>query len=205
MERKHLWRSIAVALLLCSAHAQADETPLYLHASLGQIRQSFDAGNYFIASPAAGLDDDSSRLSWGMGIGYQLSEHFAAELSYLNAGAAKWSVGQPSIGMKTIESSMKGLILSFLPEWNFSDNVLGYIRLGALFARNELTNTYDSSSQLNDSFYDTTWVIGTGMEYTLMDHWSLDLEYVRTGNIQQKSSAVDNHLSGGTLGFKYRF
>jgi opacity protein-like surface antigen len=209
MERIGLWAATVIALALPSLQAQAEDSNVYVEATLGRIRQSMDVYEYVIKSPEEELaDDNTTELAWGLSLGYEFNEHFAAELGYLDAGSAERRVYGPRIGDQSMQSSrVRGLVASLVPAWSFAESVRAYVRLSALYARDEMTNRNGSLAEASYSstYDDLTWLAGVGVEYALMDRWSMSLEYVRTGVIERNSTTGDNYLSGATMGFKFRF
>jgi opacity protein-like surface antigen len=80
-------------------------------------------------------------------------------------------------------------------------NVRGYLRAGVLFAHEKLDYGNGSAETVGD----TTWIAGVGTEYALGDRWSMNLEYLRSGNLDEPAFSGGNHLSGVALGVKFKF
>ncbi|HEU4600312.1 MAG TPA: outer membrane beta-barrel protein [Steroidobacteraceae bacterium] len=206
MERSGIPVWIATATLLATGVACAQDTNVYLSAGLGQMRQSFDTHEYVLDVPAQGLSGDDTRdRAWDVGVGYQINEFLATELSYLDAGTGKRRLDGATPAR--IDSHVTGLLASVVPQFSFSSGSYFYARIGALYADDKVTYKYPEASNFNrsDSIRGTTWFAGLGVAYQVLDRWSIGLEYVRSGALRQDSSVADNYLSGARLGFRFDF
>jgi opacity protein-like surface antigen len=211
MERRTMWAAIGLVSALGSTSASADETGFYAGLSLGQIKQSYDTGDWFTYDPGSGnfvpsirVDSNNKNLGGALSLGYRVSQYFAAELSFLDSGSAEHTNYYGNGTRVTNSSRISGPVLSVLPSFSFGTNFRGYLRAGVLFAHERAG--YDSGAQeLSQTFGDTTWLAGAGLEYSLNDHWNMNIEYLRSGGLDEPAGSNGNHLRGITLGAKYKF
>jgi len=190
--------------------ARADDDGLYAGLSLGQIRQSINAQDPVSYDPTSGrfspgvlVSSSHDSLGGALSLGYRLNQYFAAELSFLNTGTAENTYSFSNSASVVTASRVSGPVLSLLPSYSFGGSFRGYLRAGVLFAHKKSSQA-TALGEFAITYGDTSWVGGVGAEYSLSEHWNMNLEYLRSGTLDEPVGSSD-HLTAVTLGVNYKF
>jgi hypothetical protein len=218
------WMLIAAGIcgVLAATPAPAAETGFYLSAGLGRAEEDPGRSNGINISfglPPAGIrhmepdsvEVDSGDAAWSVGVGYRFSKHFAAELEYLDLGTTDYvelytfdSPFPVDSGQIThrYSSSMTGVSVSALGSLPVGKGFELFLRGGALFADREVHVPLALGSGDN-TFADTVWLGGTGVDWSISDRWALRAEYLRTGEFG--STLSSGEAAAESLSMRVRF
>jgi opacity protein-like surface antigen len=202
------WILLAAAMVSGGTPALAVGKGFYLETGIGRADE--DPGksigiNIALGLPPEGIvhlvpDDievDNGDTAWSIGAGYAFSRHLAAEVEYLDLGTTEYhesysfdSLLPYDIGQitHTYTSSMTGLSVSALASLPIGKNFALFVRGGALFAEREVRIPLALGSG-NNTFGDTLWLAGAGVDWNLSPHWGLRAEYERTGEFESTMTA----------------
>jgi opacity protein-like surface antigen len=207
---------------MAATPAPAAETGFYLTAGAGRAEEDPGKSNGINISfglPPAGIrhiepdsvEVDSGDVAWSIGAGYKFTKHFAAELEYLDLGTTdyteRYTFDSPfpvDSGVLThnYSSSMTGLSVSALGLLPVGKGFELFLRGGALFADREVQIPLALGSGDN-TFGDTVWLAGAGVDWNLNDRWALRAEYQRTGEFESTLSAGE--AAAESLSLRVRF
>jgi len=147
---------------------------------------------------ASYLDNDSKFSGYSdhvsgfeLSVGYSLSQHFAAEVSYLDLGTLHLPDGPDSGG----DIDNDGFALQFVAEYPI-DRFTVYGKLGNLWwSRDGVLASIGGPVKFGSDGSDLIYGIGFG--YDVTDHVDVRLEY--------RGSDIDHDSNLASLGLSYRF
>jgi opacity protein-like surface antigen len=215
---------LAATMLSCGAPALAADKGFYLDAGIGRAEENPGKSigiNIAFGLPPAGIvhlepDDievDNGDTAWSIGAGYRFSRYFAAEIEYLDLGTTEYTehytfdpLSYVDIGQitHTYTSSMTGLSVSALASLPLGKDFALFLRGGALFADREVHIPFTLGSGDN-TFGDTLWLAGAGVDWSLSPHWALRAEYARTGEFGATMTAGAAAAEYLSLGVRFSF
>jgi hypothetical protein len=151
--------------------------------------------------------DDDSDTAWGALVGYQITPHFAAELSYLNLGTLEehdqlllFGGGFTNFDRKLETEGPSISVLGMLPLTDAWDI---YLRAGMLFADMEVSNAIGVSRSAT-TFGSDAPVWGGGVRFNWGKHWSARLDYQYVDGLGERLDAGKADIELITLGILYR-
>jgi hypothetical protein len=222
MDRKQI--VAGMALLAVAGSCAAAEPGFYFAAGIGQTEQdvSPSAGTTFaIGSPFGGVimriapdsvNVDDDELSWNGTVGYRINKYVAAELAYMDFGAAdvseRYTIPPFSIFPATqftqqFTIGVTGPAVSVLGSLPLGAGFDIFARGGVLFADQEVTlrGTINSQSM---TFGSEVWLGGAGIDWSFANRWAARLEYTRTGDIEENLISGESDLSQFALSVLFR-
>lgn len=223
-----LTATVAATALAFGAPAAAGDDGWYLIGSVGQTsvrgidQEALDAilidgiqsGGIAIIDGDSSVDD--SDTTFEIGVGYQVGENFAAELTYVDLGEASYSAsGTLTDGVSIVDLNVgltaqaKAPVVSFLGIWPVSDRFAAFARLGLAFVRTEADATASldggDSITLPESANQTSFVYGLGVEYDCSDRFALRAGYNRYTKVGDNDTIGESDIDTLTLGVRYSF
>jgi len=220
--------TVATTVLAFGAPAAAADDGWYLIGAVGQTsvrgidQEAIDAilidgiqsGGIAIIAGESSVDD--SDTTFEVGVGYQVGENFAAELTYVDLGEASYTAsGTLTDGVSIVDldigltAKAKAPVLSFLGIWPVSDRFSAFARLGLAFVRTEAEGTASlgtgDSITLPESANQTSLVYGLGLEYDLSDRFALRAGYSRYTKVGDNDTIGESDIDTLTLGIRYSF
>jgi opacity protein-like surface antigen len=151
--------------------------------------------------------DDDSDTAWGAIVGYQITPHFAAELTYLNLGTLEErdrliliSGGSTNFDRQLETAGPSVSVLGMLP---LTDAWDVYLRAGVLFADMEVKNRI-GVSESETTFGSDAPVWGGGVRFNWGKHWSVRLDYQYVDGLGERFDAGVADIEVITLGILYR-
>jgi OOP family OmpA-OmpF porin len=152
----------ATACVALPALAQTTQTtpttPWYAGASVGNV--------HYHGPDIGGLATDRTGGGGKVWGGWQFHPNFAAELGYADIG----KTGSPAGDAKT-----KGFFIDGVGLWPFTDQLTGLARIGAYWARTDLSGPLATS----DSDRSTKIKYGVGLQWNFNPQFGARLEYER--------------------------
>jgi hypothetical protein len=219
----------ATAMILAGGTpALGAETGFYLTAGAGPAAERLGDSNGINISIGTGFfppvnnivhlepvsvesgDDD---VGFGLGVGFRFSRYFAAELDYLDFGTAEvtetyeTNLGNsfpafPATLTHEYSSSIAGPAVSALGILPLGKGFEIHLRGGVLFADREIEIPLAVGSG-PDTFGDSVWLAGAGVDWTSAGRWGLRAEYQRSGELD--SSVVAGQTAVEWLSLRLRF
>jgi opacity protein-like surface antigen len=199
---------LAAAMVSCGTPALAAGKGFYLGTGIGRAAE--DPGksigmNIGFGLPLAAIahlqpDDvevDSGDTAWSIGTGYAFSRYFAAEIEYLDLGTTEYTERYTFDSLLPYDtaqithrftSSMTGLSVSALASLPLGEHFALFLRGGALFAQREVRIPLAFGSGDN-TFGDTLWLAGAGVDWNFSKHWSVRAEYEGTEEFESTLTA----------------
>jgi OOP family OmpA-OmpF porin len=179
MRSKKILCGAALAGILSSQLAMADDSGFYVGATVGQSRQAFsefaDTGDAF-------------RLFGG----WSFNNYFAVEGGYVDGGTQSDRVGNLDVDI-----SSDGFFVEGLAKWPIGNIAAPYVKLGYVFY--DATTTLSNGNQsFSDSEGDADFIFGGGVDFKIGPHFRLRLEYEK---INLPDSAFDIISFGGSWHF----
>ena len=182
--KKLLLATSVSALLGLSSVAQAHEYYVFGGVGESDIETNISAGS--------GVNIDDTDTAFKLGVGYRFSEHFAAELGYVDLGEATvstTSANNISIGGTTaslngsIENDVDGFIVGLRGDIPVYDSVNLFARAGIYVwdadASNSGTLTVGGNPVSVEDDDGEDLYFGLGAEYMFSDHFGASIEYTR--------------------------
>jgi OOP family OmpA-OmpF porin len=156
----------------------APATPWYAGAAFGNA--------HYHGPDIGGLPTDRSSGAGKVWGGWQFSPNFAAELGYTDLG----KTSSPAADAKT-----KGFFIDGVGMWPFTDQLSGLARIGAYWAKTDLSTTGDSDRS-------TKLKYGVGLQWDFNKQVGARLEYERyKADVFDHDVGVDMY----SLGVNFRF
>jgi len=158
-------------------------------------------------------DFDRTDIGYSFGVGYQMSQYFAAELAYVQIGEARYAaVGNVQAGGEggqvyrtatEMRTRARGLGLSGIAIWPMGDRFSLDARGGVLWGKKKVSYTvvvqgvgYADGSMKDDSI---AYMLGAGINWSMSPGTAIRLGYVRL----QNALFDDRHAGSWLLGLKY--
>jgi hypothetical protein len=221
-------RKLAMVAILCVAGPAAAAMPglyfagFYMDSTLAYSKvdaevSGFDGAAQDAWAEAGGdLVTDNSEISdqtdigYAFSVGYQLTDYFAAEITYLDMGTVKYEgVGIVSDdtnsyqGNTLISAKSKGLLLAAIGVWPMGDRWALDARTGILLGKTRVR----SALYLNQQFIGTvseadntnSLMLGAGINWSMSPGTAIRIGYTRLG----KAMIDDYTISSYTLSLKY--
>lgn len=217
--------SIAAACLAVALTSQADaaEPGFYVAvtAGSGDENPKSDGTNFASSQGVIHVDPDQvdvndGSFAWGVGIGYRINDHLAAEVEYADFGTTDvhehYTVPNPGpfpfpteLDL-TYSSTVTGPVLSVLGTLPVGHGVELYARGGALFASREyeLTGQFSIGGQ-KQKFASTVWLAGAGVSWSFAKRWAIRAEYQQTGDLDESLVTGETRVKRASLSALYRF
>lgn len=209
---------------MATTPAAAADNGFYVSAGVGRAEEDPGKSNGINVSfglPPIGIQHvepdsvevDNGDTSWSVGVGYRFSKHFAAELEYLDLGTTdyteRYTIDSPfpvDSGVLThrYSSSMTGLAVSALASLPVGKGFALFVRGGGLFADREV-NIPLALGTGDNTFGDTVWLAGAGVDWNLAARWALRAEYQRTGDFESTLSAGEAAAESLSLRVRFSF
>jgi OmpA-OmpF porin, OOP family len=186
---KMITKILLVAGLLASGAAIAADNGIYIGASLGQARPSFDTPNAAIAA-GAGITFDSSAYAYKVYGGYQLNQYFGVELIYHNLG----------------EYNIVGGVAGKADITGWGGALVGTAPLGkdvSLLGRFGMTHTRETFNVGSDNIWSPSF--GIGLKYDFNPNLSARGEFEHFTKIGSNDNTIGAHVNVWTLGLGYKF
>jgi OmpA-OmpF porin, OOP family len=187
---KMFTKILLVAGILVSGATFAADNGIYIGASLGQARPSFDSPNSAIAAGAA-VTFDNSAYAYKVYGGYQLNQYFGVELIYHNLG--EYNI---LIGGKLNKADITG--------WGGA--LVGAAPIGkdvSLLGRIGMTHTRETFAGSSDNIWSPSF--GVGLKYDFNPNLSARGEFERFTKIGSNDNTIGAHANVWTLGLGYKF
>lgn len=198
---------VAAALGLPFA-AQAADEGYYLGFDIGQAHYSGMTGQIgSFGGTSHTSDNDTGYRFTG---GYQFSQYWGAEVSYVDFGQAEGdvSITSPSAGAFSVKRKVHGFVFAGTGTYPFNDAWSGYLRLGAIVGHVEVDGSGTGSLSTSTATQSSTdWKVtyGLGVNWKVANNWILRAgldQYSSLGN-QNKTGEGDVNLA--SVGIVYRF
>lgn len=171
-----------------------------------------DAG-FAVVDASSSLDD--SDTAFGVTLGYQVNENFAAELSYVDLGSADYNASgtvnggfgdvPASVG---ISASAQGPVFSFLGILPIGERFSVYGRLGLTLMDTEgsVSVTIDGvTERLSDSTQRSNGLYGLGGEFSVSQRFGIRLEWTRYAEVGSEDITGETDVDLIALGLRYSF
>lgn len=220
----------AVALSL-SLPAAAESLGTYVLAFGGQASIDTVSKSVIDESVILGLDDlglavtdgssslDDSDLIYGLALGYKLNRYFAAEISYVDLGAATYNAtGTVTDGIDTVdltvraEASAKGPVASLLFFWPVHDRFSPYLRAGlalmetrARLSASAVFGGEETGAALSDSTTRSNTLLGLGLDYEFSDRLGIRVEWSRYYNVGSEDVTGEGDVDTILAGVRWQF
>jgi OOP family OmpA-OmpF porin len=169
------------------------------------------AAGLTVVDATSSLDD--SDTAFGATLGYEVNEHFATELSYVDLGDVTYDLsGTVTDGVGTfpaelgLESSAQGLAFSLLGILPIGERFSVYGRVG--IALMDCEGTSDATiNGIADSVSDETQrsngLFGAGGEYDFGDRFSVRVEWTRHADVGSQDIIGELDIDTYTLALRY--
>jgi opacity protein-like surface antigen len=191
------------------AYSTADVTASQMEAWRGDIWGEFGADVLDLED----YDFDRTDIGYSFGVGFQMSEYFAAELSYVQIGEARYSAlgsirfqgegEQPYRSATGMKIRARGLGLTGIAIWPMGDRWSLDARGGVLWGKKKVRYEviveglgYDTGSLKDDSI---GFTLGAGVNWSMSPGTAIRLGYTRL----QNALYDDTHASAWLFGLKY--
>jgi OOP family OmpA-OmpF porin len=205
-------------LLLCAGlglatAAQAENEGWYAVVFGGQsssdiLNQSELDGDFNLGESS--LDD--SDTGFGASVGYQVTEHFATELSYVDLGDATYSTnnGQAAPGNESIalEASAQGLVFALVGSLPIGERFSVFARAGIALLESEGTATAtvgDVTDSADDSTQRSNGMYGLGGEFAVNDRFGVRLFWDRYADVGSAEITGEGDIDLFGLGLRINF
>ena len=207
---------------MAATPALAADKGFYVSAGVGLAEEDPGKSNGINISfglPPAGIlhiepdsvEVDSGDTAWSIGVGYRFTRYIAAEVEYLDLGTSDYTehytfdspfpVDSGQITHR-YSSSMTGISVSALGSLPVGKGFELFLRGGALFADREVQVPLALGSGDN-TFADTVWLGGAGVDWSISDRWALRAEYLLTGEFG--STLTSGEAAAESLSMRVRF
>jgi OOP family OmpA-OmpF porin len=205
-------------LLLCAGlglatAAQAENEGWYAVVFGGE--SSSDSLNQSELDAGFGLGEstlDDSDTGFGASIGYQVTEHFATELSYVDLGDATYRTnnGQaaPADQALTLEASAQGLVFALVGSLPIGERFSVFARAGIALLESEGTATASAggvSDSASDSTQRSNGVYGLGGEFAVNDRVGVRLFWDRYADVGSAEITGEGDVDLIGLGLRINF
>lgn len=222
MNRK-VWSSslstAALCLFAAAAGAGAAEPGFYVTASLGTSEEDPKSNGTNVGNPLGivhvepdSVDVDAGKLAWGVGLGYRVNKHLAAEVEYIDFGTTDVvehynldDIGLPfpfpTVLNLDYSSNVTGPALSLLGTLPVGENFELYLRGGALFASREIELGLGGQSE---KFASTVWLAGAGVAWSFAKPWAIRAEYQQTGKLSESLINGETELQRISLSVMFK-
>ncbi len=222
MKRNAWLLIIATALTpLSTAPVLAAEPGFYLSLAAGRAKEEPRSigTNISAGFPPVGIvhiepdtvDVDESDVAWSLAAGYRLNSYVAMEIEYVDFGTTDISehydlslFGPPFPAELThvYSSKVTGPALSVLGSVPIGSAFDVFLRGGVLFAQRKLEIA--QSFGLDETFGDTVWLAGAGVNWSFAGRWAIRAEYQRTGKLEETFLAGETELERMSLSVLFR-
>lgn len=187
MNKRIIIAAVATSAVGLSLPAAADEIGAYVLAFGGQ--SSFETID---------LDSiDDSDVTYGLALGYRLNPYFAAELSYVDLGAASYNPPD-DVGA---EVSAKGPAGSLLFFWPVHERVAPYLRAGITI----MDTTAKVSGSSSESTSRSNLLYGVGADFTLTDRFGVRVEWTRYADVGSEDVTGEGNVDTIVAGVRFQF
>lgn len=159
MRKAVLFAGVVAALSATSAFA---ESGFYAGAGVGQVS---------IQEEEDGLDLDASDTSFKVFGGYQVTEHFAVELSYIDGGTAEDTI--QGVDIEISSDGVQGSLLGIVP---IGDRFALYGRAGILSWEAELYASFGNSF-LSETTEGEDFAWGVGGKFVVTPNLLVRVEF----------------------------
>lgn len=220
--RQIIFLTLASLLLLGSAATAADsESYFYLGLKAGQSDYSdliFCGECETVRSDFTQIDD--TPFVYGVFAGYQWTQYFATEISYLEMGKAELSVtprevGVPQTSTSTLDVNSRSIDTSAIGILPLGERFELFAKVGLHYysASSESRIVGDSGSEPSLKWDDTDLSYGLGTNFKLTSQWRMGLAYEiykatfdnETLEDDDDVDAYDYDLTTLTVSLSYRF
>jgi OOP family OmpA-OmpF porin len=181
MRFKKIMCGCALAGIMASQLAQADDSGFYVGATVGQARQEF--GEF--------ADQSGTFRLFG---GWSFNQYFGIEGGYVDGGNLSDRLGEGDIDL---DIRSDGFFVEGLAKWPVSTVAAPYVKLGYVFYDSTTTLSIGNQS-LSDSESDSDLIFGGGVEFKIGSGFRLRIEYEK---INLPDSAFDIMSIGGSWQF----
>lgn len=179
----------------------------------GEVQAIYDAAGFAPQSTSATFDTEDT--TYGFVVGYRLSRNLAIEGGYLDLGEVSYRDrssgvfdGETQMWLQNVDSDTSGIMLAALGVLPLSYRWEVYGRAGMLIASSE-ENVFLSDGlqgvrlQASKSGFDL--LAGVGTSLTLVDVYSLRLEWLRVFDAGEDATLAEADVDLLTLGFTVSF
>lgn len=153
---------------------------------------------------------DSKDIGYGFGVGYQLSQYFAAELSYIDMGTihyrAQGVVADSGSVYNTstfLSAKTKGPLIAAVGAWPLGDRISLDAKAGMFFGRTRLRGSLYLSNSFFASFSDkdnkNAVMLGAGVNWAMSPGTAIRAGYTRLA----EAMVSEYDVSAWTLSLKY--
>lgn len=231
MHRRILTAAAATVTLGFSLPAAAESLGAYVVAFGGQssidtIKKEVIDETVILAIEEMGLvvtdgtsSLDDSDLVYGLAIGYKLNKYFAAEVAYVDLGAASYRAtgtvtdGFDEVGLTVrAENSAKGPVGSLLFFWPVHERFAPYLRAGLALmetrAKAGASVVVDGESiggSLSDSTTRSNTLLGLGLDYTFSDRFGVRVEWSRYYDVGSEDVTGEGDVDTILAGVRWQF
>jgi OOP family OmpA-OmpF porin len=158
---------------------------------------------------------DDSDTGFGLAGGYQVNEHFAAELAWVDLGEISYSAeGTVTDGFGVFDTtfglgqSASGVVFSMLGIWPIGERfaVFGRVGLALMSVDADISVTIDGVTGADSASTDrSNMMYGAGGDLALGDRLGLRLEWNRYAGVGTDDFLGDTDIDLVTLGLRYSF
>lgn len=223
-----VWRLTLLAVAACVAgNAKAAMPGLYFagfymdstlaYSSVDADLAGFDAGAQGIWESIGGVIQtwqgditDTKDIGYGFAVGYQLSEYFAAELSYLDMGTvhyeAQGAVADAGSVYNTstfLSAKTKGPLITAIGIWPLGDRFSLDAKAGMFFGRTRIRGSLFLESSFLGSVSDkdnkNSVMLGAGINWAMSPGTAIRVGYTRLAD----AMISEYDVSSWTLSLKY--
>ncbi len=158
---------------------------------------------------------DDSDTGFSLAAGYQVNEHFAAELAYVDLGDISYqAAGTVTDGVSnfvsdfTLSQNASGPVFSFLGILPIGDrfSVFGRVGLALMDVEADANVTIDGAATASDAETNrSNGVYGIGGEFSLSDSFGIRVEWNRYAGVGSDDITGDVDIDLISLGLRYNF
>jgi hypothetical protein len=153
---------------------------------------------------------DSRDIGYGFGVGYQLSQYFAAEFSYIDMGTIHYQAqgvvadsGSVYNTSTFLSAKTKGPLVSAIGVWPLGDRISLDAKAGMFFGRTRLRGSLYLSSSFFANFSDkdnkNAVMLGAGVNWAMSPGTAIRAGYTRLAD----AMVSEYDVSAWTLSLKY--
>jgi opacity protein-like surface antigen len=224
--------AVAAAITLSlSLPAAAESLGAYVVAFGGQSSIDTVKKDVIDESIVLGLDEvglavtdgssslDDSDVAYGLALGYKLNQYFAAEIAYVDLGAASYkATGEVTDGLDVVdlavraEASAKGPVASLLFFWPVHERFSPYLRAGLALmetrAKVSASVTFDGEDvgqSLSDSTTRSNTLLGVGVDYAFSDRFGIRAEWTRYYDVGSEDVTGEGDIDTILAGIRWQF
>jgi len=155
---------------------------------------------------------DDSDTGFGATLGYQVNEHFATELSYVDLGESSYQASNeqanPANESVTLDTSAAGPVLSFLGILPVSSrfDVYGRAGLALMVVDGEVSATVgDVTDRDSASTTRSNVMLGGGAQYSFNDRFGVRLEWDHYFDVGSEDITGESDIDLFAIGLRYNF